>query len=696
MPSRIQINSDTAANWTSVNPVLAQGEIGFEYDTRKSKIGDGTSAWNSLGYVIEQPFSTTEKAKLADIQAGAQVNTVASVHGRTGAITAQSGDYTADQISDGAAKVIMTALERSKLAGIEKNAQVNPPAASNADVTAGTSSTIAGFTPAQLKLAAQTFGGASLVSPTSPLGNASTQSWIGSYQDAQTGLRNVIAYIHGSYFHAYHIDETVVAAATDVLLPAAVDAGLTDVKKKALLFHNASRPGLAGPVAGQKFTAAEHNSLKIDLPTNTTVRLDPSTGRSGVTSHARAVCSVVSNLTTANDPYYCWSLGSFEVNVTSRRSFAKQTLVAASVNGWSGTLTNAQWKKCIVIPGWNSGAVPSRRLGPPIAWLPDPANVVVHMPISTGQAGSTFRFQIVCFEGSAWKVHHAYGLTGASAADEADITLRDTPPLDNFQVSSVAAVSIAAGGTGYTTGNVLTPSGTFTGTKPTFTVTASAGAVTAISAVSPGDFTLSPDSPLAMSGRNSDCTLTVGYSPVFAPQGSTSAVTTDWTHAAILSGSWRGSHFSASPKLSTDAYPIWLPGFGGGGEGSALNAVRYRFSSAHSNAYEAGYAYVLEDVYSVGTASRRMLVTRFDTTSTAANPIDIDITAAALPSTADAIVIGRSTTTAANPAVNGYDQGCVGWLLVSPNALRIVRENAEVGTFAGRAEVIRLPRREIV
>ena len=64
MPSRIQIRRDTAANWTSVDPVLAQGEIGFEYDTRKSKIGDGTSAWTSLGYVIEESFSTADKAKL--------------------------------------------------------------------------------------------------------------------------------------------------------------------------------------------------------------------------------------------------------------------------------------------------------------------------------------------------------------------------------------------------------------------------------------------------------------------------------------------------------------------------------------------------------------------------------------------------------------------------------------------------------
>lgn len=42
----------TAADWASVNPVLRAGEIGFETDTRKMKIGDGVTDWNHLGYVI--------------------------------------------------------------------------------------------------------------------------------------------------------------------------------------------------------------------------------------------------------------------------------------------------------------------------------------------------------------------------------------------------------------------------------------------------------------------------------------------------------------------------------------------------------------------------------------------------------------------------------------------------------------------
>ena len=42
---------DTASNWTSNNTVLLAGEWGIESDTKKFKIGDGSTAWQSLDYV---------------------------------------------------------------------------------------------------------------------------------------------------------------------------------------------------------------------------------------------------------------------------------------------------------------------------------------------------------------------------------------------------------------------------------------------------------------------------------------------------------------------------------------------------------------------------------------------------------------------------------------------------------------------
>jgi len=53
MASIIQIRRDTATNWTSANPILAQGELGLETDTLKVKAGDGSTAWNSASYLID-------------------------------------------------------------------------------------------------------------------------------------------------------------------------------------------------------------------------------------------------------------------------------------------------------------------------------------------------------------------------------------------------------------------------------------------------------------------------------------------------------------------------------------------------------------------------------------------------------------------------------------------------------------------
>lgn len=50
--TQIQIRRGTASQWTSANPTLAAGEWGFETDTKKGKIGDGATAWNSLAYVL--------------------------------------------------------------------------------------------------------------------------------------------------------------------------------------------------------------------------------------------------------------------------------------------------------------------------------------------------------------------------------------------------------------------------------------------------------------------------------------------------------------------------------------------------------------------------------------------------------------------------------------------------------------------
>ena len=52
MATTIKLRRDTASNWTGNNPVLSLGEPGVEIDTLKMKIGNGSTAWNSLDYLV--------------------------------------------------------------------------------------------------------------------------------------------------------------------------------------------------------------------------------------------------------------------------------------------------------------------------------------------------------------------------------------------------------------------------------------------------------------------------------------------------------------------------------------------------------------------------------------------------------------------------------------------------------------------
>jgi hypothetical protein len=61
MADIIQLRRDTAANWASANPILAQGEPGIELDTDNLKWGDGSTAWNSLNYAISRNRVWTTK-----------------------------------------------------------------------------------------------------------------------------------------------------------------------------------------------------------------------------------------------------------------------------------------------------------------------------------------------------------------------------------------------------------------------------------------------------------------------------------------------------------------------------------------------------------------------------------------------------------------------------------------------------------
>ena len=116
MSTRIKLRRDTAANWTAANPVLADGEEGYEKVTGKRKVGDGTTAWNSL------PYDT----------ANAPVQTVA---GRSGAVVLTKTDVGLPLVDNTAdtAKPVSTAQQ----AALDLRYLTNPAiSAANPDNTA--------------------------------------------------------------------------------------------------------------------------------------------------------------------------------------------------------------------------------------------------------------------------------------------------------------------------------------------------------------------------------------------------------------------------------------------------------------------------------------------------------------------------------------------------------------------------------
>jgi hypothetical protein len=74
MATRMQQRRGTAAQWTSANPILNAGEMGWESDTNKFKIGDGTNHWADLDYFIDQSSTVNPAFGSSIVFEGATAN----------------------------------------------------------------------------------------------------------------------------------------------------------------------------------------------------------------------------------------------------------------------------------------------------------------------------------------------------------------------------------------------------------------------------------------------------------------------------------------------------------------------------------------------------------------------------------------------------------------------------------------------
>ena len=96
MATRMQQRRGTAAQWTSSNsgdgPILNAGEIGWESDTNKFKIGDGVSSWTSLTYFVDATdvIASSLGAYLQDSDVGAASGVVGLDASKNAIVTGSS------------------------------------------------------------------------------------------------------------------------------------------------------------------------------------------------------------------------------------------------------------------------------------------------------------------------------------------------------------------------------------------------------------------------------------------------------------------------------------------------------------------------------------------------------------------------------------------------------------------------------
>lgn len=122
MSNRVQYRRDTKARWAEVNPVLMEGEVGLETDTKNIKMGDGVHAWNDLEYGVGYSNLTNEPGNNENL-AISQKGATELVRGVKDGMSAS--EYPTIRIEDFAVGVTETGSDRTAKVLEKFNAWLN-------------------------------------------------------------------------------------------------------------------------------------------------------------------------------------------------------------------------------------------------------------------------------------------------------------------------------------------------------------------------------------------------------------------------------------------------------------------------------------------------------------------------------------------------------------------------------------------
>ena len=122
-----QVKRGTAARWEELNLILNPGEPGFEMDTFKLKIGDGSTPWKELPYINDVDIS--KYITIEDIINGDVILPVATEAVRGVVLSSAAKNEISVDPTDGSIEVNSLSIDRLDTEGI--NVILNGGAASS-------------------------------------------------------------------------------------------------------------------------------------------------------------------------------------------------------------------------------------------------------------------------------------------------------------------------------------------------------------------------------------------------------------------------------------------------------------------------------------------------------------------------------------------------------------------------------------
>lgn len=545
MAIQIQLRRGLAADWTSTNPTLAEGELGLEKDTAKLKVGNGSTAWTSLSYLSTGGGSGTVTSVAMSVPTGLSVAGSPVTTSGTLAVSLQAGysipttssqttwdsAYSERRQWDGGSTNLVAATGRTSL-GLVIGTDVLAPNGSAASLTSfptfnqNTTGTAAGLS-ATLAVTSGGTGQTSYTDGQLLIGNSTGNTLAKATLTAGSG----ISITNGSGSISIAATNSGTVTSVTGTSPVVSSGGTTPAISLAASYGDTQNP-YASKTAN--FVLASPN------------------GSAGVPTFRAIVAADIPTLnqnttgTAAN------------ITATSNATLTTLSVLSLPYSQLSGT-----------VPTWNQNTTGTA------------SNVTGTVALANGGSGqTTAQTAMNAFAGAITSGSYLRGngtnvvMTTIQAADVPTLNQNTTGTASNV----TGIVAVANGGTGTATPSLVAGTGvTISGSFPNQTInaTASGGSVTSVAATVPSFLSIT-GSPITTSG-----TLAFAYSGTALPiaNGGTGLTSTPANGALDIgngTGFTRTTLTAGSNITITNASgSITIASTGGGGGGSSSGANIY-------------------------------------------------------------------------------------------------------------------------